>query len=156
MNIFHIVNNKWVRKNVPSTKQIGIKSTNKTIECSICSTKNKPMYLDNEPYLRILDLFAYADGIIRIKGYSHYNCALGMKLRHDKNDLTIFIDNNGKRVDIELVRQGMGKWNEYKKMTSAAPQRVKTRITKVRIKKADPMEGYIDGDVLGLEGKDND
>ena len=115
------------------------------------------MYLDNEPYLRVLDLFAYDDGVIRILGYSHYNCALGMKLRHDKNDLTIFIDNKGERVDIELVRQGMGKWNEYKKITSAAPQREKTIMnTRVRRKKVDPMEGYIDGDVLGLEGKDND
>lgn len=156
MNIFHIVSNKWVNKNVPSTKQIEIKPANKTIECSVCSTKKKPTYLDNEPYLRIIDLFAYADGIIRIKGIVCYPCALGYKLRHDENDLLIFIDNKGKRVDIELIRQGVGKWNNYKKMTSAAPQRVKTRTTKVRIRKVDPMEGYIDGDVLGLEGKNND
>ena len=156
MNIFHIVSNKWVRKNVPSTKQIEIKPTNKTIECSVCSTKKKPTYLDNEPYLRIIDLFAYADGIIRIKGIVCYPCALGYKLRHDEKDLLIFIDIKGKRVDIELIRQGVGKWNNYKKMTSAAPQRVKTRTTKVRIRKVDPMEGYIDGDVLGLEGKNND
>ena len=156
MNIFHIVSNKWVRKNVPSTKQIEIKPANKTIECSVCSTKKKPTYLDNEPYLRIIDLFAYADGIIRIKGIVCYPCALGYKLRHDENDLLCFIDNEGKRVRIELIRQGVGKWNNYKKMTSAAPQRVKTRTTKVRIRKVDPMEGYIDGDVLGLEGKNND
>ena len=99
MNIFHIVNNEWVKKVVPSEKQTEEISANNKIKCDYC-----PSLVSD--YLRIIDLFAYAEGIIRVKGYVCYDCALGLKLRHNKDHLTCYIDSKGKRFSPELVRQG--------------------------------------------------
>ena len=52
MNIFHIVNNKWVKKVVPSEKQTEEISANNKIKCDYC-----PSLVSD--YLRIIDLFDY-------------------------------------------------------------------------------------------------
>ena len=126
MNIFHIVNNNWVKKVVPSKKQTEEITANNIIKCSNCPT----LVSD---YLRIIDLFAYAEGIIRVKGYVCYDCALGLKLRHNKDHLTCYIDSKGKRFSPELVRQGLGDWNKYRKMVHDPEFNRQEEINKMRV-----------------------
>ena len=127
MNIFHIVNNEWVKKVVPSEKQTEEISANNKIKCDYC-----PSLVSD--YLRIIDLFDYAEGIIRIKGYCCYNCAImTLNLTHDQNKLLVFMDNKGKRFTPQLVRQGMGKWNTYKTMIHDPEFNRQEEINKMRV-----------------------
>lgn len=127
MNIFHIVNNEWVKKVVPSKKQTEEINANNTIKCDYCPT----LVSD---YLRIIDVFAYAEGIIRVKGYCCYNCAtMTLNLTHNKDKLLAFMDNNGKRFSPELVRQGLGKWNTYKTMIHDPEFNRQEEINKMRV-----------------------
>ena len=144
MNKYYIDGNSWVKKNVPSSKQIEEKPTNNTIECSLCPDKKVVSYL------RVIDLFAHYEGIIRVLGYVCIPCTQGIRLKHDENDLTCYIDMNGKRIDPQLIRQGIGKWNTYKSMVHDPEFNSQEEINKMRLASANRVKKGI---VMSPKGK---
>jgi len=106
MNKYHIQGNDFVLDTVPSTKQIEIKTTNKTIECSICPDKNV------SEYVSVIDAIRYANDIHIPLGYCCYPCAD----RNTLNHLTAYMTQDGKRYIPKVIDSNVGNWINYRTM----------------------------------------
>jgi hypothetical protein len=98
-----IRNNKWVEDPMPITKQIEEKTTNKTIECSLCPNKKV------SKYLRVIDIRDIVDSIddldhCKVRGYCCYDCANGVKLYNSRELWLAFLTIDNKRYYPELIR----------------------------------------------------
>ena len=96
MNKYYIRDNKWVKSDVPSTKQIENNTTNKEIECMICN-KFVPTYVS------IIDMDRVVREYYEPTGYMCYPCAD----RQTMNKYIAFMKQDGTRYTPELFSSGL-------------------------------------------------